>query len=174
MATVFDEKWGKWVALTTMIFAVCAALSSLKGGGYSTKVQLAMTQENNKWAYYQAKSIKGHSFELERDLFALYQLSAAEKEKEFITKKIQYYTEQVARYDKEKNDIKKEAEDLSKDEDNFKRHGGNFGMAVMFLQIAIMLSSVAALMKRRRLWVGGMILGVLGLAYMLNGFYLWF
>jgi len=45
---------------------------------------------------------------------------------------------------------------------------------VMFLQIAIMLSSVAALMKRRRLWVGGMILGVLGLAYMLNGFYLWF
>ena len=109
MATVFDEKWGKWVALTTMIFAVCAALSSLKGGGYSTKVQLAMTQENNKWAYYQAKSIKGHSFELQRDLFALYQLSAAEKEKEFITKKIQYYTEQVARYDKEKNDIKKEA-----------------------------------------------------------------
>jgi hypothetical protein len=174
MATVFDEKWGKWVALTTMCLAVCAAISSLKGGGYSTKVQLLTTAENNKWAYFQSKSIKQHSYELQRDIFALYQLNAGEKEKDFINKKIKYYTDEVARYDKEKNDIKKEAEDLSKSEDNFKRHGGNFGMAVMFLQIAIMLSSVAALIKRRRLWTAGLAMGVLGLAYMLNGFYLWF
>ena len=174
MATVFDEKWGKWVALTTMFFAVCAAIASLKGGGYSTKVQLMTTEENSKWSYFQSKSIKQHSYELQRDLFALYQLSAADKEKDFIAKKIKYYTDEVARYDKEKNDIKKEAEDIAGKEDRAKRHGGNFGMAVMFLQIAIMLSSVAALIKRRRLWAGGLAMGVLGLAYMLNGFYLWF
>jgi hypothetical protein len=28
-----QEKWIKWVALTTTILAVCAAIGSLKGGG---------------------------------------------------------------------------------------------------------------------------------------------
>jgi hypothetical protein len=46
------DSWTQWVALTTTILAVCAAISSLKGGGYSTRVQLATTVEANTWAYY--------------------------------------------------------------------------------------------------------------------------
>jgi hypothetical protein len=42
----------------------------------------------------------------------------------------------------------------------------------MFLQIAILLSSIAALMKRKLFWFIGMGAGVIGLLYFFNGFFL--
>ncbi len=68
------ERWMQWVALTTTVLAVCAAISALKGGGYSTKVQLSTTQEANRWSHFQAKSIKQHAVELHRDDLELAQL----------------------------------------------------------------------------------------------------
>jgi len=53
-------------------------------------------------------------------------------------------------------------------------HGQNFSMAVIFLQIAILLSSVAALMKKIKLWYGGLVIGSLGLLYFSNGFSVFF
>jgi hypothetical protein len=170
-----EDRWIKWVALTTTILAVCAAIASLKGGGYSTKVQLYTTMETNRWSYFQSKSIKEHLMGLQKDSFemAVYG-SANPKAKKFIEDKVKFYESEIARYKSEKDKIQKEAEDISKQEDVFKRHSGNFGLAVMFLQIAIMLSAVGALIKRIILWHGGLIIGVAGLVYMLNGFFLWF
>jgi hypothetical protein len=45
-------------------------------------------------------------------------------------------------------------------------------MAAMFLQIAILLSSIAALMKQKYFWYLGMASGAFGLAYFFNGFFL--
>jgi hypothetical protein len=45
-------------------------------------------------------------------------------------------------------------------------------MAAMFLQIAILLSSIAALMKRKLFWYIGMGAGCFGLLYFFNGFLL--
>ena len=44
----------------------------------------------------------------------------------------------------------------------------------MLLQIAIMLSSVGALMKKPIMWVVGLAFGAVGLTYMANGFFGWF
>jgi hypothetical protein len=62
------ETWIQMVALTTTILAVLAAIASMRASSYSTKVQLATTREANQWAYYQAKSIKDHSYALNRDI----------------------------------------------------------------------------------------------------------
>jgi uncharacterized membrane-anchored protein len=47
---------------------------------------------------------------------------------------------------------------------------------VIFLQIAILLSSIAALMKKKPVWVLGLILGLImgafGVIYFINGFFL--
>jgi len=42
----------------------------------------------------------------------------------------------------------------------------------MFLQIAILLSSIAALMKQKYFWFLGLASGAFGLAYFCNGFLL--
>jgi hypothetical protein len=170
------ETWLQWVALTTTILAVCAAISSLKASSYSTKVQIHTTKEANHWAYYQSKSIKEHSFRLNRDVLTYANLlgNPNPRVQQFLTAKIKDYTEEINRYDRDKKQIKTEAENFIKEQEVLKRHNGAFALAVMLLQIAIMMSAVAALIKRKIMWFGGLALSVVGLAYMANGFFLWF
>jgi hypothetical protein len=52
------------------------------------------------------------------------------------------------------------------------KHSQAFGMAVIFLQIAILLSSIAALLKKKIVWTLGLVTGVLGIMYFVNGFFL--
>jgi hypothetical protein len=102
------------------------------------------------------KSIKGMSAPLRADY----------------EKRIAAYKEKIDRYEKEKEDIKKKADELEKRRDDAQVHSGAFGMAAMFLQIAILLSSIAALMKKKLFWFIGMAGGVIGLLYFFNGFFL--
>jgi hypothetical protein len=173
-APVLKERWTQLVALTTTILAVCAAISSLKGGGYSTKVQLATTRENDKWAQYQSKSIKQNLFAVEQSLLQVQALEAkAPEARAAISARLAKLQAEIDRYDKEKGQLKTEAEAIQHDEVSFQRIGGSFGLAVMLLQIAIMLSSVGALMKRPAMWVVGLVFGAVGLTYMGNGFFGW-
>ena len=87
-------------------------------------------------------------------------------------KKIDGYGQKIKKYDDEKTEIRKKAEDLEKIRDEAQKHSGAFGLAAMFLQIAILLSSIAALMKRKLFWFLGMAAGCFGLVYFFNGFFL--
>jgi hypothetical protein len=174
-AAILKERWTQWVALTTTILAVCAAISSLKGGGYSTKVQLATTRENDKWAQYQSKSIKQNLFVVEQSLLEVQALEARSPEaKAAIGERLARLQAEIVRYDKEKGELRGAAEGIQQEQADYQRHGGNFGLAVMLLQIAIMLSSVGALIKKPAMWGVGLVFGVAGLAYMANGFFAWF
>ena len=71
MAEEPKENWLNYLALTTVILAVCATLSTFKGAGYSTRAVLSQTQATNQWAYYQAKSIKGYLYEIQKEALEL-------------------------------------------------------------------------------------------------------
>lgn len=58
MADEKKEPWLNYLALTTIIFAVAATLSTFKGGGYSTRSVLSQEQASNKWSYFQSKGMK--------------------------------------------------------------------------------------------------------------------
>jgi len=173
MAEEKKEPWLSYLALTTVVFAVCATLSTLKGGGFSTRAVMSQSQASDQWSYYQAKSIKGYLYELQKEkleLDARSQKGGALKSD--FEKRIAVYGEKIKRYDEEKAEIKKKAEDLEKRRDDSQQHAGTFGMAAMFLQIAILLSSISALMKKKLFWFIGMGAGCFGLLYFFNGFLL--
>jgi hypothetical protein len=169
------EPWLNYLALTTVIFAVCATLSTLKGGGFSTRAVMSQSQASDQWAYYQAKSIKGYVYELQKEKFEL-DLQANKGMSRTLAadyeKRIGAYKEKIERYEREKEEVKKKAEDLEKRRDDSQQHSGAFGLAAMFLQIAILLSSIAALMKKKLFWFIGMGAGCFGLLYFFNGFFL--
>lgn len=172
------EKWLNYLALTTVIFAVCATLSTFKGAGFSTKSVLSQTQAANQWAYYQSKSIKGYLYENQKEALEL-ELKARKgsMSKTAITdyeKKIELYAQKINKYDFEKAEISKEAKRLENQRDDAQKHTGIFGVAVIFLQIAILLSSIAALMKKKLIWLAGSASGAGGLIYFANGFLLFF
>jgi hypothetical protein len=177
--SVAEEKkdpWLNYLALTTVLFAVCATLATLKGGGYSTKSVMSQAQASDQWAYYQSKSIKGYVYELQKEKFEmdLKTMKAATPPSLAgdYKKKIEGYGQKIKKYDEEKADIMKKAQELEALRDETQKHAGAFGMAAMFLQIAILLSSIAALMKQKYFWYLGMASGALGLVYFFNGFFL--
>jgi hypothetical protein len=171
MAEEKKEAWLNYLALTTVIFAVCATLSTLKGGGFGSKAVMSQAQASDQWSYYQAKSIKGYLYELQRDKLDL-ELKAGSRAAGEYRKKIDFYQDEINRYKGEKEEIKKKAETLEAVRDDAQKHGGAFGMAAMFLQIAILLSSIAALMKQKYFWFFGLLSGAFGLVYFFNGFFL--
>ena len=176
MAEEKKETWLNYLALTTVVFAVCATLSTFKGGGFSTRSVLAQTQASDQWAYYQAKSIKGYIYETQQEKFEPeLKGSGARMPKsmaEDYTQRIDSYSKKIKKYEEEKKQIEQEARGFESVKDDAQRHAQIFGMAVIFLQIAILLSSIAALLKKKIVWILGVALGAVGLVYFMNGFFL--
>lgn len=178
MAEEPKEKWLNYLALATVIFAVCATLSTFKGGGFSTRSVLSQTQAANEWAYYQAKSIKGYLYEIQRESLELEfrknKDSGAKSLTDEYEEKIKLYSQKIKKYEEERGEISKEAKKMEAIRDDAQKHAGIFGLAVIFLQIAILLSSIAALMKKKVVWVVGVACEAIGLVYFTNGFLVFF
>ncbi len=176
MAEEPKEKWLNYLALTTVILAVCATLSTFKGAGFSTRSVLYQTQAANQWAYYQAKSIKGYLYEIQKEALELEfkknKTNSAKSLNDEYEKKIALYLKKIKKFDEEKAEISREAKKMETIRDNAQKYAGIFGLAVIFLQIAILLSSIAALMKRKSVWIVGLATGAAGLVYFANGFFL--
>jgi hypothetical protein len=80
----------------------------------------------------------------------------------------------IAKYETEKNEIQAKAKELEQRRDDAQKHGAFFGIAVIFLQISILLSSIAALLKKKPVWLLGVGVGLVGIVYFVNGFLLFF
>src|SRR6059058_6138049 len=52
------EKWISWVALSTAILAVLAAIAGLLSGMHANEAMMSQIESSDQWAYYQAKGIK--------------------------------------------------------------------------------------------------------------------
>ncbi len=168
------EKWINYLALTTVLLAVCATLSSFKLEHFSVEAVLKQVTASDQWAFYQAKSTKGYLYELQKEKVEL-ELKTIEKNAsadlvQEYRQKIQSYGDQAKRYDKEKADIMKEAKHVEKERDEAHERRELFGKAIIFFQMGILLCSIAALMKKKSIWIVGSLVGLLGIVYFANGF----
>jgi uncharacterized protein (DUF342 family) len=173
MADMFQEKWMRGVAVTTTCLAVMTAIAASRGSACINKTQLLTAIEGSKWAYYQAKSIKQNLAETQKNAFEVESLGAANPEqKAEYENKLRTITEEISRYDSEKNQIRKEAEETGTENRLLNKKGTFFSVAVVFFQIAIMLSSVAALLKKKFMWIFGMVFGTIALGFLAYGLFL--
>src|SRR5205823_13898059 len=89
------EKWISWVALSTAILAVLAAIAGLLSGMHANEAMMSQIESSDQWAYYQAKGIKAAVLD------AKMSLSGAAANEEDRTK--------AERYQEEQKEIQKEA-----------------------------------------------------------------
>jgi hypothetical protein len=177
MAEDKKENWFTYMAITTVLIAVAATLSTFKGGGFSTRSLLNQTQASDQWAFYQSKSIKGYLYETQIDNLEI-QIESLENQKgnepllEKYKARLEDYRQKVKKYDEEKAAIKKEAASYENQRDNCKKHSGKFGIAVIFLQVSILLSSIATLSKKKFVWICSLVLGAIGIFYFFDGIFL--
>lgn len=173
-----DEKpkapWKDRMALATVFLAVCATFSTFKGGSYSTLSVINQALASDQWAFYQAKSLKMHLQEFQLEQLELQKLSLAPDS--VVAKSYeQHITEgqqKIHKYDREKAEIAEKAKSFEVLRDDAKRHGKPFGIAVIFLQVAILLNSIAGLMSAQRIWWLAIPIGVAGVLFFADGFFL--
>jgi hypothetical protein len=148
------EPFDKMVAGTMAITAALLAAVSVLGQHYNTEKLLRQQQSSDQWAFYQAKNIRRYVADAARDLLTQ---SKAEP------KSIEKYTKDAERYDKDMESIKEKAEGLEKQSESAGERAESFHIGEVFLEIGIVLSSLAILSKRKVFFYGGAISSVVGL-----------
>ncbi|MEP6603183.1 MAG: DUF4337 domain-containing protein [Spartobacteria bacterium] len=146
--------WLSWVALSTAILAVLAAIAGLLSGKNVNEAMMSQIEASNQWNYYQAKSIKAAVLDTKMALAT----TPDEKDRA-----------KIARYEGEQSEIRKEAEHHTAEaKTNFHRHEV-YARAVTMFQIAIAVAAISALTKRRRFWLVGLLFGAAGGVFLLLG-----
>ncbi len=146
--------WISWVALSTAILAVLAAIAGLLSGSHANEAMMNQIEASDQWGYYQAKSIKASVLEAKTTLAA----EATEKDKE-----------KAAKYQEEQTEIKAEAEHKETEaKSNFHKHEV-FARSVTMFQIAIAIAAISALTRKRRYWFVSLVFGLVGVAFLALG-----
>ncbi|HXP78555.1 MAG TPA: DUF4337 domain-containing protein [Verrucomicrobiae bacterium] len=154
------------ISVTMAILAVCVAVVSLLGHRSHTEELLMQNRATDQWAYYQAKNIRLHNYDMGLDMLPLIEF----KDKEQAGKVQEKYKAQVDRYTKEQADIEEKAKDFEDESARAQRKADRFDMGEVFLEIALVISSLALLSRKRIFWFLGMISGVAGLAVAVTGY----
>jgi len=173
-----DEKasprWLRYLSLSTAMIAVIAAVSSLESGSRSNEAileksdaMLCQAQASDQWAFFQAKGMKG--------TLAANQAEALGDTKPDVA---QMLRKKAADYAAEAQTIQHEAKLHEKERDvaneeckDLMEHHHRFAISVTMLQIAIALSAIAALTRRKPLWFLGLAVGLGGTGMFVFGFW---
>ena len=170
-----DKAFTRRVALATAAYAVSLAIASLGGSNAMKEMLLAQQEASNQWAYYQGKVIRehlnrGNKMMLEAQLAEPSPLKGAEREKlEALAGK---FADEEKRMNADKKDIEKDARKFERERDVNKAKDVYFDYAEVFLQIAIVSSSVSILAASRPMFWFSAALAVLGSLATINGFLL--
>jgi hypothetical protein len=156
------------VSITISIMAVLVAGATLLGHRAHTEELLLQSQATDQWAYYQAKNGRYHGMQTTADLIET--MIPRDKDKaEVVLKK---YEREIERYDSDKEDISEKAKELEKERDLVSRRADRFDGGEALLEIGLVICSITLLTKRKRFWVGGVLIGALGIMLAVTGFFL--
>ncbi len=156
----FSKRVTQLIALSALVLAICATFSSLKAGAYSSKAILAQNAASNGWAYYQSKSLKENTYKVELDHM---KLAAATLDPEETPKLMEKYQKTVDRYKAEEKEIMADARAAEATRDKSLELNKGFAGALTFLQIAILMVSLAGLVKQIWFWYAGLAVGAAGI-----------
>ena len=146
--------WISWVALSTALLAVLAAIAGLLSGKHANEAMMSQIQAADKWNYYQAKSIKAAVLDAKIALGG--GANAQEQQK-------------ASQYQEEGKKIQREAEEKeSEAKSNFHQHEV-YARGVTMFQIAIAIAAISALTRRRPFWLVSLLFGIVGAVFLALG-----
>ena len=152
------EKWSFYVALSTALMAVFAAVSSLLAGDHANEALISQVKASDQWAYYQAKGIKS-------------EIAAATVKiiNSSVNKASVADSMANAKYEQQKEQIRKSAEASENDSEYHLGRHKILARAVTLFQIAIAISAISILSKKRPLWVLSVVLACVGIVFLIQG-----
>jgi len=155
------EPFDKKVALTMAIIAALLAVDGVMAHLLTTEELLLQQKASDQWSYYQAKSIRRYNSEIATEIFRGFHNELNEPT--------------AAKYEKNIEKYKKESEEVSNEAKKFEAESKMKGdqahrldYGEVFLELGIVLASLAILTKRNLFWLGAMGSAVVGVALALS------
>jgi len=153
------------IALTTAILAALAAVAALKAGADANEALILKTeaarlqnQASDQWAYYQAKGLKAAVAEAAKNSWAALDKPAPAE----LTTQQERYAEDQRKSKEAAEELEKRRDEKSTVADSLMHHHEFFARSVALLQVSIALGAVAALTRKRPVWIGSALLGLVG------------
>ena len=185
-----SEKFRNAAALIIAIMAMLLAVGSLGGGNATDDMVYGNIKASDTWAFYQAKNVRQTEYRLAADRL---QLELADpgispQARRAAEAQLRKYQETVARYDDEpdpaapgdslrgegKKQLAAQARGYERVRERAADQDGNFDYSETFLQLAIVLGSVAILATSRTVLTFSVVLGAIGAVLLINGYLLLF
>lgn len=161
-----EKNWLNLMSLSMVVMAVIASVSAYYAGFFSSSSILNQSLAANQWAYYQAKSTKGHLYEIEQKFLAIRKATISDTStSNYINRLIEGSKGQIERYEIEKNEIMQQARLFELKRDLFWSRYVPMGILLIFMQLGLLFSSIAGLLKKKRIWYLGLISLGLGILY---------
>ena len=146
------------VTLTMAVLAVLVATVSLLGHRTHTEEIILQNKVTDQWAYYQAKNIRRHTDELFADLTTI----VAAKDAEAAAKLGEKYRAEADRYKDEQKELDGKARETENETELTRRKADRFDLAEVFMEIALVITSITLLSGRRMFWHLGLLLATAG------------
>ena len=147
------------VSLTMAVLAVLVATVSLLGHRSSTEEVILQNKVTDQWSYYQAKNIRLHTDELFADLAGV----VASKDTEAAARVQEKYRAEVERNREDKKELESKARELDHEFELTHSRTNRFDLGEVFLEVALVITSITLLSGRRIFWRVGLLFGAAGI-----------
>src|SRR5579862_7870048 len=118
------------VTVTMAVLAVVIAGASLLGHRAHTEELLLQTKATDQWAYYQAKDIRLHSYQVFLDQLSL----SKPQDAQLAAKTTDKYSKEIERYQKQLTDAEEKANDFEKEVSVEQRRADRFDLGEVMLE----------------------------------------
>jgi hypothetical protein len=165
--------WIMWLSLSTAVIAVFAAIAALQSGAFANDaiVQkndavLAQSRADDSWSYFQSRSIKAALYATQAEIAQSSNVELAAK-----------FREESARQKGEQDELQKKAQESEKRVEEMDQESSHslhrhhqFATAVTIFQVAIALSAIAALTRKKSMWWISLAVGAAGVLFFVKGY----
>ena len=151
------DSFEKVVAISIAVIAVLLSYISMRGDNAKTDAVIETNKAANSWARYQAKSLKQNLRQFEVDMIGINPSQTPEA-----ARKVEQLKADIARYETEIKEISAEAKEHQDKAEEGGAMNDRCDLAGLFLQIAIVVASVAILSRQRILWYAGLGMAAFG------------
>jgi Domain of unknown function (DUF4337) len=147
------------VTITMAVLAVLVATASLLGHRTHTEEIILQNKVTDQWSYYQAKNIRRHTDELFADLTKV----ITTKDEDGMARLGEKYRSEADRYRDEQKELDSKAREMEKEQELTRRRADRFDLGEVFLEIALVITSITLLSGRKLFWHAGLLLALGGI-----------
>ena len=156
------------VSFSMSVLAVLVAVVTLLGHRAHTEEVVGQIRATDTWAEYQAVNTRRHTYEVFGEFIEITPPNnpgAAQKLRDS-------FLHQSQQYDDRRKELRSEAEHLEQEvrQDEHKANRFDFGEAL--LEVALVITSITLLTRRRPFWYLGTAIGLLGIIVAVTGVFI--